>query len=291
MSPETPSIARHSVPRNAASRESSNATAAICTACGTQFPRAKAPDACPICLDERQFVPAGGQRWTRLGSLRVTHRNAFQRLAPDLYSIGTEPRFAIGQRALFLRTSHGNVLWDCVTLLDDATIDIVRALGGLSAIAISHPHFFTTMVEWAHTFDCPIVLHADHRKHVVYADDAIQYWDGSSRTLLPGLTLIRVGGHFAGSTVLHWADGAAGAGALLAGDTIQVVPDARWVSFMRSYPNQIPLSAAVVERMVAAVEPYAFEQIFSPWPDRHVHADAKGAVHRSAARYTAALAD
>lgn len=266
-------------------------THAICTACGTQFSAAAAPPAeCPICTDERQFVPVGGQRWTTLEELRAGHRNAFQRLAPDLYSIGTVPEFAIGQRALLLRTPDGNVLWDCLALLDDATIDVVRAFGGLRAIAISHPHFFTTMVEWAHAFDCPIVLHAAHREHVVRPDASIQYWDGERHTLLPGLTLVCLGGHFTGSTVLHWAGGASGAGALLAGDTIQVTTDTRWVSFMRSYVNLIPLPARTIEGMVAAVEPFAFEQIFSPWPDRHTLADAKGVVHRSAARYRAALA-
>ena len=264
----------------------------ICLTCGTQFPDlAAAPAECPTCTDERQFVPAAGQRWTSLEALRAGHRNAFQRLEPGLYAVGTVPDFGIAQRALLVRTPHGNVLWDCISLIDDATVDIVRGLGGLSAIAISHPHFFSSMVEWAHAFDCPVVLHAAHREHVVRPDAAIEHWEGDRRELLPGLTLLRLGGHFAGSTVLHWAGGAGGAGALLAGDTIQVVQDARWVSFMRSYPNLIPLPAVAVERIVAGVAPYAFERIYSPWPDRHILTDAKGAVMRSAARYAAALAN
>jgi hypothetical protein len=266
----------------------------VCVTCGSQFAESDtAPAACPICDDERQYVGPAGQRWTTLDALRRTHRNAFQRLEPDLYGIGTEPRFAIGQRALLVRTPTGNVLWDCVALLDDATIDIVRALGGIAAIAISHPHYYTTMVEWARAFDAPVLLHADDRAHVMRPDPAIRFWEGGTRTLddvgVADVTLVRCGGHFAGATVLHWPAGAEGRGALLAGDVIQVVPDTRWVSFMRSYPNLLPLAPAAVERIAAAVAPYAYDRLYGAWWDLHVAHDARQAVARSAVRYLAAV--
>lgn len=262
----------------------------LCATCGMQYPpSASPPEACAICADERQYVGEGGQRWVTLDDLRRTHRNAFQRLEPDLYGIGTEPRFAIGQRALLVRTPAGNVLWDCIALLDDATVDIVRALGGLSAIAISHPHYYTTMVEWAHAFDAPVLLHAADRDWVMRPDPAITFWEGDAHPLGGGATLVRCGGHFEGGTVMHWAAGAGGRGALLTGDIIQVVPDRRWVSFMRSYPNLVPLDAARVERIAAAVEPYAFDRIYGAWWGLHVDEDARGAVARSAARYLDAL--
>lgn len=262
----------------------------ICVTCGTQFtPSASPPDACTICRDERQYLAAGGQRWTTLDDLRRTHRNAFQRLEPGLMGIGTEPRFAIGQRALLVRTPAGNILWDCISLLDDATVDIIRALGGVRAIAISHPHFYTAMVEWARAFGAPVLLHAADREWVMRPDPAVEFWDGETRDLGGGATLIRCGGHFAGGTVMHWADGAAGRGALLTGDTLQVVPDRRWVSFMRSYPNLIPLDAGTVRRIAAAVQPFAFDRIYGGWWDLHVMEDAQDAVARSAARYVAAL--
>jgi len=266
----------------------------LCVACGTQFAASAAPPAgCPVCLDERQYVAPGGQAWTTLEALRRTHRNAVQRIESGLYGIGTEPRFAIGQRALLVRTPGGNVLWDCVALLDGATEDVVRALGGLRAVAISHPHYYTTMVEWAHAFGCPVHLHAADREWVMRPDPALRFWEGETLRLddvgAEGLTLVRCGGHFAGGTVLHWARGAEGRGALLTGDVLQVVPDRRWVSFMRSYPNLIPLDAASVERIVAAVEPFEFDRIYGAWWDLHVQRDAKAAVARSAARYLAAL--
>ncbi len=266
----------------------------LCATCGTQFAGSgPPPSSCPICQDERQYLPPGGQRWTTLEALRQTRRNSWRRLEPELYGVGTEPRFAIGQRALFMRTPGGNVLWDCIALLDDATADIVRALGGLAAIAISHPHYYTTMVEWAHAFDCPVLLHAADREWVMRPDPALHFWDGDTRhpadVGVDGVTLIRCGGHFEGGTVLHWATGADGRGALLSGDIIQVVPDRRWVSFMRSYPNLIPLDAASVRRVVAAVEPYEYDRVYGAWWGMNVERDGKGAVERSAARYVEAM--
>ena len=101
------------------------------------------------------MTPDSGQRWTSLEALRSTHRNAFQQIEPGLMGVGTVPAFGIGQRALLVRTPTGNLLWDCIALLDDATAAIITALGGLSAVAISHPHYYTTMVEWGRAFGCP----------------------------------------------------------------------------------------------------------------------------------------
>jgi hypothetical protein len=115
-----------------------------------------------VCQDERQFTPPGGQSWTTLDQLAVRHLNAFRQHEPGLIGIGTQPSFAIGQRALLVCTPHGNVLWDCISLIDGATVTLVNGLGGLSAIAISHPHFYTTLVEWSSAFgNVPVHLHAD----------------------------------------------------------------------------------------------------------------------------------
>jgi glyoxylase-like metal-dependent hydrolase (beta-lactamase superfamily II) len=236
----------------------------ICVACGTQYPPSATPPAsCPICADERQFVPPAGQSWTTLRQLRVGRRNAFQRLEPHLYGLGTTPEFAIGQRALLLQAPGGNILWDCISLLDDATIDIVTALGGLRAIAISHPHYYTTMVEWSRAFGgVPIILHANDRQWVMRPDAAVAFWDGPAKELAPGIRLIHCGGHFAGGTLLHWESGAEGRGTLLTGDILQVVQDHRYVSFMRSYPNLIPLPPGEVERIAAIVTGLRFDRIY-----------------------------
>src|SRR5438874_542126 len=93
----------------------------ICTTCGTQYAESDhSPAACTICQDERQYVRATGQQWTTLERLRLTHRNTIRFKEPGLIGIGIDPPFAIGQRALFLRTPQAHVLWDCLPLLDEA---------------------------------------------------------------------------------------------------------------------------------------------------------------------------
>jgi glyoxylase-like metal-dependent hydrolase (beta-lactamase superfamily II) len=263
----------------------------LCRTCGTQYPDSPAPPAaCPICEDERQFVPESGQSWLTLEELRRGHRNVFTAIEPGLDQILVEPEFGIGERAFLIRLPEGGVvMWDCVALIDDATVSAIRALGGLRAIAISHPHYYTTMVEWAQTFGCPVHLHADDRDWVQRPDPALSFWSGETLALADGLTLIRCGGHFAGAAVLHWAAGAEGRGVLFSGDTIQGLPDRRWVSFMYSYPNLIPLPAPAVRRIADSVAPFAFDRLYGAFVGRQVKSDARGAVLRSAERYIRAI--
>lgn len=264
----------------------------ICVTCGTQLAADPPPAVCPICADDRQYVRAGGQAWTTLGDLRGRHRNAIRELEPGLTAVVTEPGFAIGQRAHLVATPAGNVLWDCVSYVDDETVAAVERLGGIAAIAISHPHFHGAVVEWSRAFgDAPIYVHADNAPWVFRPDPAVRLWTGETISPIDGvdLTLIRCGGHFPGSTVLHWPAGAGGRGALLTADTIYVVSDPQWVTFMYSYPNAIPLDAGTVRRIVGAVEPFAFHRIYSAWDGRVVTEDAKAAVARSAERYIARI--
>lgn len=166
-------------------------------------------------------------------------RNTLKDHEPHLVGIGTTPSFAIGQRALLVRSPQGNILWDCITYLDDETYDTVQQFGGVSAIAISHPHYYSCMVEWAERFNASIYLHEDDKQWVMRPSDHITFWSGETYPLSVNRTLIRLGGHFPGGTVLHWPQGADGKGALLSGDIITVVSDRRYVSFMYSYPNLI----------------------------------------------------
>jgi glyoxylase-like metal-dependent hydrolase (beta-lactamase superfamily II) len=259
----------------------------ICVACGTQFPDSDAPpESCPICTDWRQYVPAAtGQQWTTMSALAAERENAI-RDQGGLLGIGTTPSFAIGQRALLVPFGDGNLLWDCVSLLDDATADEVERRGGLAAITISHPHYYSCMVEWADRFGCPIHLHAADAEWVMREDAAVRHWDGERHELGEGLTLIRGGGHFPGGTILHRAEGA---GSLLVGDIIQVIPDRSHVGFMWSYPNYVPLPDAEVQRIAAAVEPFEYEAIYGAWWDAIIPADGPEIVRRSAERYSRAL--
>jgi glyoxylase-like metal-dependent hydrolase (beta-lactamase superfamily II) len=191
---------------------------------------------------------------------------------------------------LLVQTPDGNVLWDCVSLIDETTIKAIEALGGISSLAMSHPHMFGSMVEWSHAFgDAPIRLHAANERWVMRPDPVIELWDGESHRLEQGVTLYRCGGHFTGSTVLHWPGGAEGRGVLLSSDTLHVTPDRQHVSFMYSYPNYIPLSAPVVEEIVQKVAPLRFDRMYSHFSGLVISEDAKGAVQRSVERYKKAI--
>jgi hypothetical protein len=262
----------------------------ICKTCGTQFPASEQPPCnCPICEDERQYIGWDGQQWTSLDELQQNHHNVIKTIEPNLTGLGTQPSFAIGQRALLIQTPLGNILWDCISLIDEPTIAAVKALGGVSAIAISHPHYYSSMVEWSQAFDVPIYLHIDDSQWVMRPNPAINYWEGETKSLTDGLTLLRLGGHFTGGSVLHWTAGADGKGVILSGDILQVVSDRRYVSFMYSYPNLIPLPISAVRRIAEAIKPYEFERIYGAWWDRVVISKAKTAVSQSAERYIAAL--
>ncbi len=263
----------------------------ICVTCGSQFGATEEPPLdCPICQDERQYVNPAGQSWTTHDELRQEHHNVIRSLEPGLTEIRTEPQFAIGQRALLVQAPKGNVLWDCVSLIDDATIEAIGALGGISSLAMSHPHMFGNMVEWSHAFHkAPIHLHTDYRSWVQRPDPVIEFWEGDSHDLDEGLNLYCCGGHFKGSTVLLWPGGAQGRGVLLSSDTIHVARDRRHVSFMYSYPNYIPLSAATVDRIVDKVMRLKFDRIYSHFHNLEIEADAKVALQRSAERYKRAI--
>jgi glyoxylase-like metal-dependent hydrolase (beta-lactamase superfamily II) len=255
----------------------------LCKACGVQHPEAETPPArCRICDDARQFVPKEGQQWTTAEVLAQGRFNLFRNIAPDLFGISTTPPFAIGQRAFLVVTRAGNVLWDCLSFLDDATVQIIRGLGGIRAIAVSHPHFYSAMASWGRAFDCPVLAHEADRQWLVEPDPHVEFWSGEAREVLPGVTLHRLGGHFPGSCVLHWSEPRT----LLTGDTVLVTADRMHVAFMWSYPNYVPLPATEVQRIGRRLDALDFDALYSAfWERGDIERDAKAAVQRSVIRH------
>jgi hypothetical protein len=256
----------------------------LCATCAMQYQAAR-PD-CPICEDERRYVPASGQQWTSLAELHAgEYTGRVEEQGPGLTGIGTTPSFGIGQRALLVQAASGAVLWDCVAYLDDELVGRIRDLGGITAIAISHPHYYTTMVEWADAFDVPIYLHEKDRRWIGRPDPRITLWSGESHRLTDELTLVNLGVHFAGGTVLHWHEGAEGQGALLSGDIVQVNPDLKSVSFMYSYPNHIPERPSVVRHAAALLDQYRYQDIYGAWWGHNIRGTAPEAIRHSVERY------
>ena len=257
----------------------------ICRTCGVEH--ADRPDVCAVCADDRQWVPESGQAWTTLAELAADGCHVrVDELEPGLHALRGEPGVGIGQESKVVVTPHGNLLWDPLGYVDDDAVAAVRALGDVVAIAASHPHMFGVQVEWSRRLGgVPVLVSAADASWVGRPDDAIETWAGE-REVVPGVTLVQVGGHFPGSGVVHWDGAADGNGVLLSGDTVFVNPDRTSVSFMRSYPNRIPLSAAVVERIAARLESLEFGRIYHNFHGR-IAADGRGVLRRSADRHAA----
>ncbi len=253
-----------------------------CTTCGVE--NDLDDDLCRICADERQYLPAGGQRWsTSTERADEGCHIEIEELEPDLYGLTAHPKADIGQTALLVRTSGGNLLWDVPGYLDDEAVVAVRNLGGVAAIMASHPHMYGAQLEWARAFGAPVWIAEKDRRWVRREGPELRTWSEPFE-VLPGIHASQPGGHFPGSAVALWTAGAEGRGVLVTGDTISVVPAQGWVTFLRSYPNKIPLSAAVVARVADAVTPLAFDRLYDNFHGV-VLADANAAVRRSAQRY------
>ncbi|KAI1736038.1 beta-lactamase-like protein [Xylaria scruposa] len=257
----------------------------VCKTCGTQFPTDDKfkITTCLICDDPRQYVPPSGQSFISLDELRSTgHKNIFTPLPGDpegrFVGINTQPKVAIGQRAILVQTPEGNVLWDCITLLDDETIREIKDLGGLKAIVISHPHYYSTHLEWARAFDCPVYLAAEDKEWLTQ-HDARQVFITDVETEVFGTKVLKLGGHFPGSLVMLYE------GRLLIADTFLATPSGlgAWdtdavgaarerprgmssFSFMWSYPNMIPLAPDALEHMWAILKKYEFGSTHGAFP-------------------------
>lgn len=262
----------------------------ICETCGTQFAESvTAPAACPICEDERQYVGWGGQAWTSMDKLAASYAN---RVEDDqgIQGFGMTPAFAINQRCCVLETGAGRILWETTPLVTAEGVAALKAGGGIDLIAISHPHFYAAMVEWSEALGgAPIYLHEADRDWVMRPSEHIRFWSGDELKLSDDVTLIRCGGHFEGSTALHWSGGAGGEGALFPGDALQVVSDRRHVSFMYSYPNLIPMDPEAVAAMRRRLAGYAYENVYGYTWGRNIIGGGKQAVERSFERYFAAI--
>ncbi|KAG9232428.1 beta-lactamase-like protein [Amylocarpus encephaloides] len=277
---------------------SSTSNLLVCFTCGTQFDveEASVLKTCRICDDPRQFVPPTGQSFTTLSELKASNRyhNEWKAIDGDdrFWSIRTEPQMAIGQRAILVKTEAGNVLWDCITYLDQDTADWINSLGGLAAIVISHPHYYSTHLEWAEEFNCPVYLSWEDKEWLNRHDrlgKARCFIEGPSVELelngeMSGITAIKLGGHFPGSLVLL------AFGRLMIADTIVTTPSGKgdWssgpagpqaerpeglnsYSFLWSIPNMIPLSAEEVEGMWNLLKKYGFSSTHGAFPGMDIH--------------------
>ncbi|WP_035282409.1 hydrolase [Brevibacterium album] len=273
----------------------------VCTACGVES--AGGAGVCPICADERQYVPADGQRWVSRSELEASGRRiGIAEAEAGLLSLRTSPKTGIGQTCYLAqrperdgqegrdgragRAGTGGFLFDVPPYIDDAAVEAVAALGGIGAIVASHPHMYGMQLEWSAAFDgVPVFVSRRDAEWLQRTGPAIELFDGEIEPL-PGVRVREVGGHFPGSSVALWRSPEDGALVMLGGDTISPVARRGWVTFMRSFPNYLPLSAAVVRRIAAAVADLDVERIYGNFGQRLLSGGSR-AIAESAERYAA----
>ncbi|WP_183576240.1 hypothetical protein HDF18_20600 [Mucilaginibacter sp. X5P1] len=257
----------------------------LCKTCGTEYPQGdESPKTCPICDDDRQYLPENGQQWTNYNELSTNHKVVITELTPVLYAIKIEPAFALGQRALLVLSEQGNILWDCIPLLDEPSIEFIRSKGGLKAIAFSHPHYYSTMNRWAEVFDCSVYIHQLDEPWVFNSGSSIQFWRGDEKPLWDGMQIVHTGGHFPGSCILK-VDGLSAKGGLLCGDSLYVARSKRHIAIMYSYPNQIPLLANELKETIRKVSEQEFDTIYGAFDWQNLKGNAGEVFKNSVERY------
>lgn len=258
----------------------------LCATCGVEH-ALPLPDVCAICADERQYLPEDGvQKWTTLADLQRDRSMDSWQIEPGLYGLTTTPPVGIGHRPILVQTAEGNLLWDPPGYIDDRAVERVRSLGGIRWIVASHPHMFGVQLEWSAAFDhAPVYVNARDQEWIARHGDAIRLWDGTLE-LTDALSVIRVGGHFPGSSVVHWT-GSDGKGVLLGSDTILPVAARNRVTFLRSYPNRLPLSGGTIRRIADQTLALDFDRIYGNFPTPVVKENAHLAVKESAELYIA----
>jgi len=259
-------------------------TPKICITCGTQYPVNDDQELCIICSEERQYIPEEGQQWITPEALASNHKNEIIQLNDRLFEIVTRPQFAIGQRALLVLSENGNILWDCISLLANDTLSFISKKGGLKAIAISHPHYYASMNEWATTFNCPVYLHQHDEQWIVDEGEKIVLWQGDEKLLWDDIRIINIGGHFAGSCVLL-IPSMSEKGTILCGDTMYLSPSKKHFAVMYSYPNRMPLPISEIKRIKERFEALQFDSIYGFYSYQNLTENVKDIVRTSFERY------
>lgn len=289
----------------------------ICETCGAQSDvqnpkELQQRDECFICLDPRQAVPESGQKWTKISNW-LTNSSRLQcnlvpqdNFDPGLFRVMAKDytnMVGIGQTPWLILTEKGIVIWDCSAYF---TVDLFNSIKQLSslyqvpivAIAISHPHFYTTSLTWAKALQTKLYIsNLDKRWYQRDHDSKhINFFKSSQIEIIPGITMIRCGGHFDGSCVLHWdrkiakcpkglGTGKKETGVIFCSDTFAPASDRKQITFMWSYPNFIPLPPKDIVQIWKSVQQFEFDDILGAWPGKYIYGDARQKVLKSAKNF------
>lgn len=257
----------------------------ICLICGTCFPPStQPPQVCQLCAGKQQLVLGEGTDWTTEEELiQNDFHNVMNFEEHNLWSIRVRPSFASSQRAFFFHSDRGNVLWDCLSLLDKETVEKLEDLGGIHTIILSNPHFQTGVCKWAERFDAEVIVHESDVEFLVEQPRRLKTWTGEYYQLQDEFKLVRIGGSFPGSSVLVWQAGAEGKGCMFTGDTLFVTKDQCWISFLDSNQHVV-WKISEIQELGQKLSAYVFDRIYGAWPNRTIDSNGNEVVSQSVKR-------
>ncbi|TXT07490.1 hypothetical protein VHUM_03210 [Vanrija humicola] len=292
------------IPQRALDALADDSSLPVCATCATQYP-APRRDCTHAKLSGSTDHPQarGATTSSATSRTRASRSSRPSRSSPSLRRVSISPACVKLTPAFLLETFEGSFIWDCSAVLTPPLIaHLTHLRRPLKAMAISHPHFFSTSLTWARALGVPLYINAldkewYQRRESAGADEVV-FWSGTQR-LSSTLTLIECGGHFPGSCVLHWdraaepltsdADARApDTGLLLVADTVMVQPTQKGITFMWSIPNAIPLHPTDVLHIQNVLREYDYDSVSSTWPDRWVRAGAARIFDESVETYLSA---
>lgn len=228
----------------------------LCTNCGFWQCYFAVPLSCPVCTDFRHTPPEDGFHFLTPDKAAAETRTLWTGEDTEIVMLSNSPRIGIGPNGYLLRHPEGNVFFDGAAYYSPDALGLIRSLGGIKWLAASHPHAYGALWQLQEKF-APIVA--------IQAQDLS--WTGAFSTawpfdesleLAPGLTLIRTGGHFAGHTILHWAEKKT----LFAGDMVKFHGTSE-ISTHKGFNRKIPMSHAEVRRYAEAIRDLEFDTVYT----------------------------
>jgi len=96
---------KHSMTPSSQSNAEQSHTTVVCEKCGAQY-ATNPPSLCTVCSDVRGSLGRDGQNYVTIDELHERHKNVLLEEEPNILSLGVEPLFGVGQRALFIQTGE-----------------------------------------------------------------------------------------------------------------------------------------------------------------------------------------
>lgn len=237
----------------------------VCTNCGFWQKFFEMPSYCPVCVDYRHVLPANGWSFSGLEEARGLGRSLFEEIEAGIFRYGTETPLGISPLGYVVVRPDGNVGFEGTGWYDDAALEHIESIGGISYLSASHPHSYGALWQLRERFEPEVILQADD---LVWATAFPPTWTFDDRLRIgDDVELIRTGGHFAGHTILNLSE----RGIVFAGDALkfEIDPDdarlAIGLSTHKAFVRRIPLTPLEVQRYRDIFVTLDFDQAWTPF--------------------------